>query len=114
MKKKHKLPPSSSSCTTESARKKERSARISDKDWEDIRHAAKALALSAGDYFVDLHRQKGTAKGTSPSDAAMRSALALHMTQLTRAIMQQEALSDDIFEALLEIQHLMQRIIETK
>lgn len=44
----------------------------------------------------------------------MKSALALHMTQLTRAIMQQEALSDDIFEALLEIQHLMQRIIETK
>ncbi|WP_272835861.1 hypothetical protein [Paracoccus aestuarii] len=33
---------------------------------------------------------------------------------VTRAIMQQEALSDDIFEELLALHILMQRIIETK
>ena len=94
--------------------KRERTARISDKDWEDIRRAAKAIGISAGDYFVDLHRRKGVASEISPPEAAMRSALALHMTQLTRAIVQQDGLPDNIFEALLEIQHLMQRIIQTK
>jgi hypothetical protein len=114
MNKPGKAPPKNGSSKAGSAKKQERTARISDEDWEDIRRAAKAFALSAGDYFVALHRRKGSVMEISPSDAVMRSALALLMTQLTRAIVQQEALSDDIFEALLEIQHLMQRIIETK
>ncbi|MFN3279609.1 MAG: hypothetical protein ACK41Y_14605 [Paracoccus hibiscisoli] len=114
MKKTGKAPPKNGSAKEESAKKKERTARLSDEDWEDIRRAAKAVGKSAGDYFVDLHRQKGITTKISPSDAVTRSALALLMTQLTRAIVQQEALSDDTFEALLEIQHLMQRIIETK
>lgn len=114
MKKPGKDPQKKSSIKAESERKKERTARISDEDWEDIRRAAKAVGKSAGDYFVDLHRQRGVTPDISPANAATRSALALHMTQLTRAIMQQEAVSDDIFEELLKIHHLMQRIIETK
>jgi hypothetical protein len=114
MKKTGKALPKNSSAKKESAKKKERTARISDEDWEDIRRSAKAVGKSAGDYFVDLHRQKGVTTKISPSDAVTRSALALHMTQLTRAIMQQDALSDDIFEELLELHNLMQRIIETK
>lgn len=94
--------------------KRERTVRISDEDWEDIRRAAKAVGKSAGDFFVDLHRRKGVAKEISPSEAAMRSALALLMTQLTRAIVQQDGLPDNSFEVLLELQRLMQRIIETK
>ena len=42
------------------------------------------------------------------------SALALLMIKLTRAIVQQDGLPDNSFEVLLELQHLMQRIIETK
>ncbi|SCY46794.1 hypothetical protein [Paracoccus tibetensis] len=114
MKKTRKASPKIGASKEESARKRERTARISDEDWEEIRRAAKAVGKSAGDYFVELHRQRGITPDISPADAAARSALALHMTQLTRAIMQQEALSDDIFEELLELHNLMQRIIETK
>lgn len=114
MKKPGKAPQKNGSVKEESARKKERTARISDEDWKDIRRAAKAVGKSAGDYFVVLHRQKGVTPKISPSDAVTKSALALHMTQLTRAIMQQEALSDDIFEELLALHNLMQRIIESK
>ncbi|RJK96640.1 hypothetical protein D3P06_17390 [Paracoccus aestuarii] len=114
MKEKGKAPSKNGSSKVESAKKRERTARISDEDWEDIRRAAKAVGKSAGDYFVDLHRQKGVTPKISPSVAVTKSALALHMTQLTRAIMQQEALSDDIFEELLALHILMQRIIETK
>lgn len=114
MKKTGKAPQKNGYIKAESAKKQERTARISDEDWEDIRRAAKAVGKPAGDYIVDLHRRKGTAKETSPSDVAMKCALEMRMTQLTRAIMQQEAVSDDIFEELLKIHHLMQRIIETK
>lgn len=114
MKKQDNAPQKKRSIKAESKEKKERAARISDEDWKDIRRAAKAVGKSAGDYIVDLHRRKGTAKETSPSDVAMKFALEMRMTQLTRAIMQQEALSDDIFEELLALHNLMQRIIESK
>lgn len=114
MEKKTKSPPDGGRSKAKLSTKRERTARISDEDWEDIRRAAKAVGKSAGDYFVDLHRRKGVATEISPSEAAMRSALALLMTQLTRAIVQQDGLPDNSFEVLLELQHLMQRIIETK